>query len=199
MTGDRYEVTGHSEIGLPVEYPMAVASKLGGRFADAFAPADGYIGKIQATNTKTLSLGANQAAVRLPVDGLIQEPVGAELDAVNHCLVLLDPGEWTVEMKLSVRAGLTATQGTVASLNMLGADGTSIRSSVATMYGPGTFMDKMIDVLVPPEKLPATVELKVNTTAAQDITPGVIYNFLSAKKTTRYAIATTLSSEGSAS
>jgi hypothetical protein len=142
-------------------------------------------------------LSENKAGVRLPVDGLIQEPVGAELDAVNHCLVLLDPGEWTVEMKLSVRAGLTATQGTVAYLNVVGADGISIRSSASALYGPGTFMDKMIDVLVEPNRLPATVELLVNTSAAQKITPGAIYNYLSAKKTTRYADSTSLSSDGS--
>lgn len=199
MTGDRYEVTGHSEIGLPVEYPMAVASKLGGRFADAFAPADGYIGKIQATNTGAMTVGANQPGAKLPITGLIQEPIGAELDAENHVLVINEPGEWTIEMKLSPGTSPGSTQRTTTTMAVVAAGGSSIRSSYANQYGRGTLMDKMIDVLIEPDMLPATVYLSISSDTAQTISPGSPYNFLSAKKTTRYATATTLSSDGSAS
>lgn len=204
----RYEVTGNSDIGLPVETTMAVASMLGTRLADAFAPADGAIGKIQATistGIEWIGSDATEENRHIQWDQLIQDPIDAKIKtdtgpgAVGPGdIELLAPGEWTVNC--DVRFGKTAYTGDNECnviVTVRDSDGNIIRQKNASLplgASRGTISARLDDALVLPEHLPATVDVWFKTGRWRGIWGGAIYTDFSAKKTTRYATETDFAS-----
>lgn len=191
---DRYEVTGNSPSGLQVEYPMAVASTLGARLSDAFAPADGSIGKVQATTGADVALTA-RTMTQIHLNELVNVPIDAVLDSTTGIISLLAPGEWTIDSKVRFGAAGDEVFGAVMTIvKVMSAAGEEIRVSaaqgVAVAGGAWTVLDRMVDVLVPEGALPAQVIVQAGSYSARTLPAGAGNMFLSAKKTTRFGEST---------
>lgn len=200
---DRYEVTGHSALGLETTTSMPVSERLGREMSRAYAPANGAVGKLNATcpGINFTFGGANEANRHLRWNQLIQDPIDARIKtdagvgAVGPGdIELLAPGEWTIET--DVRFDWTAYTGDDACeviVTVRDKTGAIIRQkSVGLPLGTswGTISCRISDALILPEHLPATVDVWFKTGRWRGIWGGAKYTDISVKKTTRYADST---------
>ncbi|MCI1256589.1 MAG: hypothetical protein LKG15_07875 [Corynebacterium provencense] len=210
MSSSRYEVTGNTDIGLPTARPMVFAGMVGREMARTFAPANGAVGKINATIKENIGYyltGAQDENRHIRWDQLIQEPIGARLLATAGPgavgpgdIELLDPGEWTIDT--AVRFDGTAYTGNnlvEVVVTVRDSTGTILRqqSSVAS---PGTAKQTvtvhLADALITEAQLPATVDVWFTTGRWRSIRGGAGFTVISVKKTERYATATEFMQDG---
>lgn len=198
-TTNRYEVTGPGGAtgtnSLPTTPTMPVAAALGRELARAFAPANGAIGKIQATINNVIDWtwgNATDDRRHIRWDQLIQEPIDARL--IDGDIQLLAPGEWTVDADVYFDWSNYGGDGwTDVDVHVIAKDGTVIRTKTVRVWpgtGAGSASCRIIDALVEEDQLPATVQVWFGTGKWRAVLGGAARTIVSAKKTTRYATET---------
>lgn len=201
---DRYEVTGHSSLGLDTATNMPVSERLGREMARAYAPANGAVGKLNATISRGINWtlgGANNDNRHFAWDQLIQEPIDARLKVGGGPggtrtgdIELLAPGEWTIDSYAWFEWSKYGGEGFIDLIvTVRSKTGDILRQQSSRNQigeGDGTVQVHLADAMIEPADLPATVDIWFVSGKWRGVRGGAGFSGVSVKKTQRIATET---------